>query len=105
MRSIFYDNLINTDELMARVSQDLHHLEQEALHEILEEIIHHRILEAILDEIPKAHHENFLLRFQADPNDLELFTFIKFHSPEIESKINQTALAVIEEIKSELFDN
>ena len=103
MRSTFYDNLITTTPIMAEIKDDLSHIEQEEIHEMIEDILHHRIMEVILHDLPIEHHENFLLRFHTDPTDQDLFVFLKHHSPKIEEKILEVVVIVHEELKSDLF--
>lgn len=104
MRDIFYDNLIkpHKESLLLELSTNLHHLEQEEILELIEETLHQRILTVILTELPNAYHEHFLVRFKENPSDTELFTFLKFHSPQIDQMIQEVALITIEEIKSDL---
>lgn len=102
MRQTFYDNFIDITDLMAELSVELSHLEQEEIHRLIDEILHHRVLEIILDDLPEEHHENFFLRFHNDPADQDLFVFLKHHSPTIEDKIQQAAAMVKDELRGEL---
>lgn len=102
MRPIFYDNFVDIDDLMTKLSSGLSHLEQEEIHELVEEILHQRILEIILHDLPIEHHENFLLRFYQNPNDHHLFLFLKSHSPQIEDKIREVVIVVKNEIQCSL---
>lgn len=102
MRSTFYDNLITTAPIMAEIKDELSHLEQEEIHEMIEDILHHRIMEVILLDLPLEHHENFLLKFHQNPTDPDLFFMLKKHSPKIEEKIQEVVLIVHEEIKLDL---
>lgn len=102
MRPTFYDNLINTAPIMAAISEELSHIEQEEIHEMIEDILHHRILEIILNDLPEEHHENFLVKFHSDPTDQDLLILIKKHSPKIEEKISEVVLHVHQDLKSDL---
>ena len=88
---------------MPQISAEQSHTEQEEIHEMIEDILHHRIMEVILHDLPVEHHENFLIRFHADPTDQDLFVFLKHHSPKIEEKILEVVVIVHEEIKADLF--
>ena len=90
---------------MVQLSSDLGHLEQEEILNLVEETLHHRILRVILTELPIAYHEHFLVRFQANPNDHDLFTFLKSHSPKIDEMIAEIAIITLEEIKNDLLVN
>ncbi len=101
---IFYDHLINLEELI--VELDGHEIaveEREELIGLMDQTMHHQILEAILDHLPKEHHEDFLSRFHQAPHSPDLLVFIKERvTVDIESVIKDRAGKAKKEILREI---
>lgn len=78
MSKIFYDHLIILTEVeteiksMAETEEERHELWQ-----IVDEIIHHRVLSCIMDKLPQEHHEEFLEKFHKAPHDETLLDYLK----------------------------
>jgi hypothetical protein len=77
MSKIFYDHLIVLEEVrfhidkVAKTSE-----EKEELWKLVDEIIHHRVLTAILEKLPEKHHNDFLKKFYAAPHDESLIAYL-----------------------------
>lgn len=102
MSKLFYDHLISFEDLEEIMrGHELDFEEKEELHQLVDEMIHHRILGCILDHLPQNHHEEFLERFHQAPYDETLIIFLQEKTPkevDIEKKIKEE----VEKLKSEL---
>lgn len=104
MSKLFYDHLIEIDELEDLIrAQEVESEEKEELYHLVDEMIHHRVLGCILDHLPKEHHEEFLTRFHSAPNDMRIIVFIQIKTPreiDMEEKIREE----IQKLKKELLE-
>jgi hypothetical protein len=77
MSSVFYDHILHLEHLSAYfASLDIYKEEKEELWHLIDEMLHHRILTAILDKLPGDHHENFLSKFTENPADHGLISYL-----------------------------
>lgn len=95
MSMIFYDRLVvltSVDKKIKRLvfSSD----ERQELWQMVEEIIHHKVLGCCLTHLPKNHHHEFLEMFHNRPHDQELLKFLDEKSKKDMKKI------IKEEIKN-----
>ncbi len=104
MTKIFYDHLINIEEVIIELDQnDISIEERSEFISIIDETLHHHILDTILSNLPFEHHENFLTKFHKAPHDPDLIIYLKQVSgPDIEEKIKTKANEVKKEIISEI---
>ncbi len=104
MSKIFYDHLINLEEVILTLDgQSIDEEEKEELVGLIDQTLHHRILKLILDHLPKEHHEAFLSRFHQAPHDPGLLVFIKEKvTVNIEEVICTEACCAKKEILSEI---
>ena len=102
MSKIFYDHLIIFEEIdNALKGEGLESEERDELHQLIDEMIHHRVLGCILDHLPREHHEEFLERFHQTPYDEGLIQYLQEKTPkdlDIEEKIKEA----VEQLKQEL---
>lgn len=78
MSKIFYDHLIIIEEVIAVLDEHkLSPKERTELLQLMDQTLHHRILDVILTLLPKEHHETFLTRFHKAPHDPGLIPFLK----------------------------
>ena len=97
--NIFYDHIILIHEIHSEVEMlDVSEKDKKEMVQLIEETVHQRILHSILDHLHKDHHEEFLTRFQAAPQDGALLDFLREKVADIEERIKEAA----EEIKYEL---
>ncbi len=100
MSSIFYDHLIILDELdseIKSVSQSKE--EKEELWKIVDETIHHRVMDAILSRLPRESHEEFLEKFTQSPHDRALLTYLR---EKIKDDVEVIIHEEIQKLKKEL---
>lgn len=102
---LFYDHLVLKEEIFAEL--DKYHLtvkESEELVEIINETVHHHLLDEILTHLPKEKHQEFLKKMHTAPHDVSLIDYLKIEATgEIEEKIKSRASfakkALLSEIK------
>ena len=103
MSKIFYDHLTLHEEITAKL--DIQHLdpqEREELVDLIDQTLHHHVLDLILTHLPREHHADFVSRLHAAPHDLSLLDYLKTHIPDIEAKISSHAAKVKKEILSDI---
>lgn len=106
MSKIFYDHLIIIEEVIAVLDEHkMSPKERTELLQLMDQTLHHRILDVILTLLPKEHHETFLTRFHKAPHDAGLILFLKEHTTvNIEKKIlteaNKTKKELIKLLKA-----
>ena len=101
--SVFYDHLLNLEDL----HQELSHLnlttkEHFALLNLIDSTLHHEVISVCLDCLPIEHHETFLVQYKTAPNDPALLEQLKTHEPKIEERIHSKSSEVREKLKRNL---
>lgn len=93
MAKVFLDHLIEIDEVIALIdSHNLDPEEREELVHLVDEIVHHQVLNLILNHLPKEHHQEFISRLHSDPSSKTHLEFIKTKvTVDIESEIKSHA--------------
>lgn len=77
MSKIFYDHITDLSEVERRVKDIAHTQEErEELYRLIDEILHHRVLGAVLSKLPESHHKEFLDRFTNKPHDSNILLFL-----------------------------
>lgn len=100
MSKVFYDHLIILTEVeteiksMAETEEERHELWQ-----IVDEIIHMRMLELFLNKLAQEHHDEFLERFHKAPHDETLLGFL---NERIEENIEELVKAEMVLLTSEI---
>ena len=78
MSGLFYDHLIILPAVEAEIKSVAETEEEKhELWQIVDGIIHHRILELILDVLAEEHHYEFLERFHQTPHDEMHFAYLE----------------------------
>jgi len=82
MAKLFYDHLIIIEEVTAVLDgYKLSNKERQEILTLIDQTLHQEILDVILTCLPKERHQEFLIRFNQQPHNSELLSFIKEHSP------------------------
>ncbi|SRR5258708_4887285 len=104
MSKIFYDHLIILSEVEVLIKTSASSIdEKEELWKIVDEILHHRVMEVILDNLPREYHEEFLGKFVDRPYDDELIVYINEKAKkDIEKEIRKEAKSIESEILKEI---
>ena len=77
MSTLFYEHLIIIDKLDKKIKK--HANSNDELQELwlyVEELIHHRVLECCLGNLPEEHHNEFLEKFHNGPHDKSLLDYL-----------------------------
>jgi|SRR6185369_13654172 len=79
MSKLFFDHLLSLDKLDREIKKIAKTQEErEELWLLVDEIIHHKVFEVILDKLPRDNHEEFLEMFHKAPHDEQfLFNYLK----------------------------
>ena len=105
MSKLFYDHLIVLTQVEAEIKKTAETPEEkEELWKLVDEIIHHRVMEKVLDKLPRAHHEDFLTRFHEAPHDESLIGYLTQQIGEnveelIRREIGELAYELIKELR------
>ena len=100
MSKLFYDHLIFLSDLeieiksIAETEEERHELWQ-----IVDEIIHHRILEFFLDKLAEEHHDGFLEKYSEAPHDE---SHLQFLNERIEGEIEELIREEVDNLASEI---
>ncbi len=103
MSKIFYDHLVVREEIVAEL--DKHKIsieEREELVQLVDENLHHRVLDTILSNLSKEKHEEFLIKFHNTPFNMGLLSYLRGEITDIEEKIADVAKKVKSELLSEI---
>lgn len=77
MSKIFYDQLLDLSAVEKEIKKNVKDPDERAeIYQLVDEIVHHRIVGCILDKLPEEHHKEFLTRLTDKPHDEGLFAFL-----------------------------
>lgn len=104
MSNLFYDHLLPLDEIKTNIDEVAESREEkEELWKIVDEIVHHKVMGCVLDELPSEHHEDFMQKFHKAPYDQELIKYLQERTKnDIVALITATTQKFVEDIKSEI---
>jgi hypothetical protein len=93
MTKLFYDHLIIIEDILVVLdTKQLSQPDKEKILSLIDEDLHHQIIDIILTYLPKDHHPEFLQKLIHHPYDPEIMKFLIEKSPvDIEKKIIITA--------------
>ncbi|KKR86418.1 MAG: hypothetical protein UU34_C0015G0013 [Candidatus Curtissbacteria bacterium GW2011_GWA1_41_11] len=91
MSKVFYDHLVGIENITALVDQDMA--------DLIDNTMHHHILDEILTHLPVEHHKTFLERLAHAPHDPGILIFIQEVTViDIEKAIKNRAKSVKKEL-------
>lgn len=104
MSQVFYDHLIIIDEVTTELdSYNLTSAERQTIIDLIDQTLHHRILDIILSSLPADKHEDFLSRLHRAPYDRKLLDYLRAETGiDIETEIKKEAQKVKQEILTEI---
>ena len=77
MSTLFYDHLIVIKNIDKKIKKNAaSNEEMQELWYYVEELIHHRVLECCLGNLPEEHHHEFLEKFHNGPHDKSLIGYL-----------------------------
>ncbi len=106
MSSVFYDHLIDLKKVEKHIKKVAKTPEErEELYKLVDEIVHHRVIGCILDNLPEDEHEVFMRKLIKKPHDRRIMKYLakrvaKDVEEFIKSEINKLAvelLSIVEE--------
>ena len=103
MSDVFYKELIILDEFNNHFdTAGLSPEEKLALLKELEEMLHAKTLDFILEELPPEHHEEFMILLSETPQDLSHWDYLHGKVPGLKDKIAVRLLEFKRDLLSEL---
>jgi radical SAM superfamily enzyme len=103
MAKLFYDHLIKIEEVSEELGKyRLTAVEREEILNTIDEHIHHRVLDVILQKLPREKHEVFLHQLHDGPQKLELLEELKKEIKDLEKLIGQEGEKIKKEILAEI---
>jgi len=84
---VFYDHLIDLNDVRAQLQVGLTEEQLIEVLTILDEALHHRVFEVVLSALPPHTHDRFVEQFAADPTSSRHLEFIQQYAPDIEQRI------------------
>lgn len=80
MSKLFYDHLVDLSEVEKVIKKNVKDKgAQEELFGLIDEIVHHRVVGCILDNLPEHHHEEFIDHVSKRPHDEGILDFLREH--------------------------
>ena len=97
---LFYSHLVDLEPLVKELELvSMQPDEREEIFELVDDIIHHRVLDSLLEILPEEDHEIFLERFTNTPANPEILEFLK---EKAKSDPEVAILTVTEVVKREV---
>ena len=103
MSKIFYDYLITLNDVdteIKNISQTEE--EKEELWKLVDDIVHHRVMLRILDNLPLEHHVEFLDNFHKAPHHESHIGYLNQRLESVEENIEDHIKTEIQQLEKEL---
>ena len=108
MSKLFFDNLLDLDKVEAEIKRAFPLKEErEESESLIDNIIHDKVLEKILDKLPPDTHIEFLELYHKCPHDEEvIFGFLKSKTgkdidKELQQELKDVSSDILRELKSQ----
>lgn len=103
MSRIFYDIHIHLEEIEIELDKlEISHEEKQEMEHLIEEMVHHRVLDRILTHLPRHHHAEFLDRFHKAPYDDKLLSWL---DSRIEKSVEEHIKEEMEKLKKKILQD
>lgn len=105
MTKLFFDNLVSFEEVEIVIKKTASSKEEkDELWGLVDEVVNHKVMEKILDKLPRKHHEEFLALFHKCPHDeVVVFEYLKGKAgKDIERQLQQELESISADILQEL---
>lgn len=103
MSRIFYDRFIILEEIEVELDNlGLEAEERQELDQLIDEMIHHRVLDRILTHLPKKHHTEFLEQFHKAPYDEGLIDYL---NEKVERSVEEHIREEMEKLKKDILED
>ena len=105
MKKHFYSHIVETSSISLALGElELTKDERKHLTSLVEENLHHAILEAVLSELSEKDKQEFLVLLATDDHD-KIWKLLSERVDHIEDKIRQTAQDLKKEIHKDIEDS
>ncbi len=104
MAKIFYDHLVMRDEIVKELDRyEIAVEERDELVQLVDETLHHHVLDVILTHLPKEKHQEFLTKCHSAPHDEKLLEYLKTETQiDIEAEIRERAKITKKQLLAEI---
>lgn len=100
MSKLFFDHILSLDDIEKEIAKKTNsHEEKIELWQIVDEIIHHRVIGCILDNLPNEEQKKFLDKYQKNPYSKEILTYLQ---EKLERDVNEFLKEEISDVASEI---
>lgn len=104
MSIIFYDHLVNKQEILVLIDQaegeDNH---KNKIKQLTDDVLHQGIVEFLLSRLKPKHHQTFLHQLHHAPYNPEILDYLKEKiAQDIEEQIQATADKLIQKVRKDL---
>ncbi len=104
MTKVFFDHLVQIDDVIEAL--DMYSIEEEERRELeilIDEIIHHHVLNLVLSRLPQDRHAEFISHITDRPHDISIWVYINQHAGnQIEEEVRSVTKKVKEDLKKEI---
>lgn len=104
---IFYDHLFDKSEILQiiELSEDAPN-HKGKIRQLVDDILHHGILEVILEKLHPSKHKTFLILVEERPYDPEILEYLREHIGHgVEDLITERANQLLTEIRQDLLED
>lgn len=104
MAKLFYDHLVVIEEIITELdNHNISPLDRRELLDLMDQTLHHHVLNTILKHLPYEKHEKFLIDLHSTPHDRRLMDYLKAEiKVDIEEKIKEETAKIKKEILAEI---
>ncbi len=103
MSKLFFDHLIEFEEVEIELNGlDISSEEKKELEQLVDSMVHHRVIDRILTHLPRHHHAEFIDRFHKAPYDPKLLSWI---NQKIEATVEKHVKDEIKKLKQEILED
>ena len=106
MSKLFFDKIVSLEKLEREVAKIANSPEEkEKLWNLVDELVHHRVLDVVLDKLDHKHHEEFLVKLHHAPHDEHIIEYLEEKIKlDIKEFIRQETLSLAHEILEDIED-
>lgn len=78
MSKVFFDHLVDFGKIEKRIKKIAQTQEErEELYHLIDDILHHRVLGCIFEELPEKDHKEFVSKLKSHPHDKGLLDYLQ----------------------------
>lgn len=103
MSKLFFDKFIEFEEIEIELKgAGLPLEEKREIERLIDEMVHHRVLDRLLTHLPREHHEEFLKKFHQAPFDESLIAYL---DEKIEDSVEKHIKDEMAKVKEEILED